>query len=496
MHDPMLPLPGLSSVAGKRVEVRFDGGRLSSDGGLLALREIEGRLRVADRLAACMVDPRAPDQITHGLADIIRFRLLMIGAGYEDGNDANSLRGDPMFKMALDLSPSDRELCSQSTISRLENLPDVRALSRMGRAMVDLYCESFAKVPKRITLDIDDTFDAVHGGQQLRLFNAHHEYGFQPIVVFDGEGRFVTAVLRPAKRRSGKEIKRPSGKEIKSFLRRLLRAIRANWPNTAILLRADSHYCAPEVLDWCRANGLDYILGVAPTTTLRRRVEGLEASTKARFEAAPRDGKLRRFKEFLDGAQSWSRVERIIARVEVGAEGADTRFVVTNLSKSNARVLFQASQAASMMASKVSKTRLESQLARWREGIARSVRPGSIRERARAAGSRCIGGDVELVRRVPSGAVEYEHGMSSLGDVTRDFLEVELHGLGVGEGQRESGAVRRARDRSRRTDRRSRSADRRVGAAAFRSRPIAGADRSSARSGLRPGTRFRASPPP
>ena len=127
---------------------RFDGGLLSSDGGILALREVEQRLRVADRLAACLADPRAPDQVTHSLADIIRFRLLMIGAGYEDGNDANSLRGDPMFKMALDLSPSDRELCSQSTISRLENLPDTRALLRMGRAMVDLYCASSVRSPR------------------------------------------------------------------------------------------------------------------------------------------------------------------------------------------------------------------------------------------------------------------------------------------------------------------------------------------------------------
>jgi len=184
MNDPMLPLPGLSPVSGKTIVAKFDGGLLSSDGGIVVLREAEQRLRVADRLAACMVDPRAPDQITHTLADIIRFRLLMIAAGYEDGNDASSLRGDPMFKMALDLVPSDRELCSQSTISRLENLPDARALLRMGRAMVDLYCESFHEVPKRITLDIDDTFDAVHGGQPLRLFNAHYdEYGFQPIVV-------------------------------------------------------------------------------------------------------------------------------------------------------------------------------------------------------------------------------------------------------------------------------------------------------------------------
>jgi hypothetical protein len=334
MINSMLPLPGLSAVSGKSVVAKFDGGLLSSDGGVLMLREIEQRLRVADRLAGCIEDPRTPDQITHTLADIIRFRLLMIAAGYEDGNDANGLRIDPIFKMAHDLAPSDRELCSQSTISRLENLPDARALLRMGRAMIDLYCESFRQVPKRITLDIDDTFDAAHGGQQLRLFNAYYDdYGFQPIVVFDGEGRFITTVLRPAKR--------PGGKEIRAFLRRLLRAIRTNWPNTQILLRADSHYCCPEVLDWCRANGLDYILGVAPTTTLRRHIEGLEASTKVRFEAAPKDGKARRFKEFFDGAASWSRVERIIARIEVGAEGPDTRFIVTNLKVRNARALYE-----------------------------------------------------------------------------------------------------------------------------------------------------------
>jgi hypothetical protein len=135
-----------------------------------------------------------------------------------------------MFKMALDLTPSDRELCSQSTISRLENLPDARALLRMSRAMVDLYCESFGQVPKRITLDVDDTFDAVHGGQQLRLFNAHYdEYGFQPIVVFDGGGRFITAVLRPAKR--------PGGKEIKAFLR----------PAPKLGLREEETGCQPRV---------------------------------------------------------------------------------------------------------------------------------------------------------------------------------------------------------------------------------------------------------
>ena len=208
------------------------------------------------------------------------------------------------------------------------------SLATFGRRAARSACHGAVVARYSKLLDIDDTFDAVHGGQQLRLFNAHHdEYGFQPIVVFDGEGRFITAVLRPAKR--------PKGKEIRAFLRRLLRAIRANWPRTQILLRGDSHYCCPEVIDWCRAGGHDFILGVAPTSTLRRQITDLETSTKARFEAAPGDGKTRRFKAFNDGAKSCSRVERIIARVEVGDQGADTRFVVTSLKKGSPRWLYQ-----------------------------------------------------------------------------------------------------------------------------------------------------------
>jgi len=329
--EPTPPLQGLSPAGGKPIVARFDGGLLSSDGGLLALREVERRLGLAERLAACIDDPRLPERVRHGVAEILRFRMLMIAAGYEDGNDADSLRHDPIFKLALDRLPDDAALCSQPTISRLENLPGQRALLRMARTMVEFYCGSFRQVPRRIVLDVDDTFDAVHGEQQLRLFNAHYdEYGFQPIVVFDGEGRPVAAMLRPAKR--------PSGREARAFLRRLVRAIRGHWPRVEILIRADSHYCAPEVLDFCRAEGLNFMLGVAPTTTLRRHVEALERSTAAQRSGT---GKLRRYKEFLDGAASWSRVERIIARVEVGPDGTDTRFVVTNLSNGAARRLYQ-----------------------------------------------------------------------------------------------------------------------------------------------------------
>lgn len=334
MNDLMPLLPGLSLVLGKSIVARFDGGQLSSDAGVLVLREIERRLGIARRLAACIDDPRTQGQVVHGLAEMIRFRLLMIASGYEDGNDASTLRSDPAFKLAQDVLPSGPALASQPTLSRLESWPNLRALLRMARALVDLYCASYARVPKRIVLDLDDTFDTVYGGQQLRLFNGHHdEYGFQPMVVFDGEGRFVASMLRPAKR--------PGGVEIRKFLRRLLRAIRANWPATQILIRADSHYCCPEVLDFCRANGLDFILGVAPTTTLRRHTKQLEQSTQARFEAGTKTAKVRRFKEFYDGAASWSRVERIIARVEAGEDGTDTRFIVTNLEGGRAKVLYQ-----------------------------------------------------------------------------------------------------------------------------------------------------------
>ena len=119
-------LPGLSPVAGKPIIARFDGGQLSSDAGVLALREVESRLGIADRLAACVVDLRAPERVIHSVADILRFRMLMIAAGYEDGNDADSLRHDPAFKLALGRLPDGTALCSQPTISRLENLPRPR----------------------------------------------------------------------------------------------------------------------------------------------------------------------------------------------------------------------------------------------------------------------------------------------------------------------------------------------------------------------------------
>src|SRR3954462_9006505 len=165
-------LPGLPSVMGKPVHIAFDGGRLTSDAGILLLSAIEQRLGIAERLAACLEDPRDPERVRHGLAEMIRFRVLLIAAGYPDANDCDALRLDPAFKMAVGRLPeSGSDLCSQPTMCRLENLPGPTALKRMMAAMVELFCDSFERVPDRIVLDIDDTCDPAHGGQRLREGN-------------------------------------------------------------------------------------------------------------------------------------------------------------------------------------------------------------------------------------------------------------------------------------------------------------------------------------
>ena len=324
----------LSPVDGKQVLLGFDGARMSSDAGLMLLREIERREGLAGWLASCMEDPRAPGKVQHSLEDIIRFRILMIAAGYEDANDAADLRHDPSFKLALERAPeSGAALCSQPTISRMENLPDARGLIRMGREMVRFYCQSFPRAPRQIVLDIDDTFDAAYGHQQLRLFNSYYdEYGFQPIVVFDGDGRLVGALLRPARR--------PKGAEIAAHIRRLIRQIRRFWPETEILLRADSHYCTPQVLDLCDRIGLLYVFGLSKNTRLAAQVLPLEASTAERYARSPGQ-KLRRFKTFSYAARSWSKPRRVIARVEVSFRGRDTRYIVTNLEGGRGKHLYE-----------------------------------------------------------------------------------------------------------------------------------------------------------
>src|SRR5271169_6754386 len=306
-------LPGLPAVKGKRVHVAFDGGRMTSDAGILLLSAVEQRLGLAARLADCIEDPRAPERVRHTLAEMIRYRALLIAAGYPDGNDCDALKCDPAFKMAVGRLPeSGVDLCSQPTISRLENLPGPTALKRMMAAMVQVFCDSFEEVPRRIVLDIDDTEDRVHGGQQLALFNAYYDSRcFQPIHIYEAAtGKPVAIILRPGKT--------PDGAEVTLVLRHVIGHIRARWPAVDIVVRGDSHYARPEAMAWCERKRIGYIFGLAGNAVLLRRVDG-EAD------------KVRRYGEFRYAATSWKVERRVIARVEAGPQGADSRFIVTNL---------------------------------------------------------------------------------------------------------------------------------------------------------------------
>jgi hypothetical protein len=318
-------LPGLSPVAGKPVRAAFDGGRLTSDGGVLVLAEIDRRLGLSERLARCLTDPRVPGRVHHTLVEMIRFRALLIAAGYPDANDCDALRADPAFKLAVGRRPeSGADLCSQPTMSRLENLPGPTALKRMMATMVELFCDSFAQVPRRIVLDIDDTEDRVHGHQQLALFHAHYDSRcFLPIHIYEAlTGKPVAVILRPGKT--------PDGAEVTRVLRHVIGRIRARWPRVEILVRGDSHYGRPEAMSWCERQRVGYVFGLAGNKVLLARVAGL-AEDAALGRVAGEAEKVRRYGEFRYAAGTWQAERRVIARIEASDRGTDSRFIVTNV---------------------------------------------------------------------------------------------------------------------------------------------------------------------
>jgi len=320
------PLPfSLPAICRKKVSVAFDGGMLSSDAGVLLLRGVERRLGIAARLATCVKDRRDSDRIDHTVEEMLRLRMFAIAAGYEDANDCNKLRDDPVFKMAVGRAPESGEaLCSQPTMSRLENAPSKIEIARLMGAMVDQFCASYARAPASIILDIDDTFDAVHGRQQLSLFNAHYdERCFLPIHIYEGtSGKPVAVILR-----SGKT---PGGIEVRTILKHVIARIRRHWPRVGILVRGDSHYGRNEAMDWCEANGVGYIFGFGGNNVLAAMV--WPVADALCVERAEQGAEKRRTWTMLRyGAKSWQRQRRVVARIEATKLGLDVRYVVTSL---------------------------------------------------------------------------------------------------------------------------------------------------------------------
>lgn len=331
-HDTPLPFD-LPAVARKKLTVGFDGGRLSSNGGLVLLREAERRTGIADRLAGAMRDKRDPTRIEHAMTELIKTRALAICCGYEDANDLDQLRHDPLLKLAVGRAPETGEaLCSQSTMSRLENAPTRIEAVRLTAALADQFCASFKVPPAKITLDIDDTVDEVHGLQQLSFWNAHYDCRcFLPVHVYHVEsGKPVVVILR--------EGKTPGGVEVKTIIKHLVKRIRSHWPKTRINFRGDSHYGRAEAMQWAEDNGVGYIFGLAGNTALDAIVA--ETADHLRFRHALGDqDKLRTWESFEYRAKSWPRPRRVVARLEVSMQPADDglrqevdiRYVVTSL---------------------------------------------------------------------------------------------------------------------------------------------------------------------
>ena len=334
------PLPfDLPAVARKKLTVDFDGGNQSSDAGLLALRAAEAKVGIVARLAAALPDRRDPTRIRHDQDEIIGARVFAICCGYEDGIDHDRLRTDPALKMAVGRCPeTGADLASQSTISRFENAPTKTDAARVAGAIVDQFTAHIGPSHRDI-FDIDDTFDAAHGGQQLTFWNAHHdERGFAPMHIYHaGSGLPVAAILRPAKT--------PAGTEVRCVIKHLTQRIRnaEPWRDANIVWRGDSHYGRVEAMEWCEVNGAGYIFGLAGNAALDREVA--EISDHLRFwHAWSNEPKMRCYSAFEYRAGSWKTARRVIARIEVSLqpdptpafpEGmrqeVDVRYVVTSL---------------------------------------------------------------------------------------------------------------------------------------------------------------------
>jgi len=300
-----------SSLSRRRVEADFDGGHLTSDGGALLLREVDRRLRLTERLAACLTDRRDPGATTHPVRAMLRQRVFGVALGYEDLNDHQTLRDDPLMKVLAERPPQeDLPLASPPTLCRLENAALRRDLVRMTETLVETFIVSHAAPPERLVLDFDATDDPLHGEQEGRFFHGYYDaYCYLPLYVFCGG--------------------HDAAKHSRAILKLLVRRLREVWPDVRILVRADSGFCRWRLMRWCDRHGVDYLLGLAQNARLMRLAEPLREEAADRFEA---DGaKQRLFDEVRYAAGTWDRQRRVLVKAEYLRRGPNTRFVVTSL---------------------------------------------------------------------------------------------------------------------------------------------------------------------
>ena len=302
----------------------FDAGRLTSDGGLPWVSEADQALGLCEALAGCIPDWRQR-VVRHSLATLVRQRVYQIACGYADQNDADTLRRDPLLKLACGRRPvSGLELASQPTFSRLENAVGRHAIEALASAIVEVYVaqRGGAGAPRRLLLDLDGTDDPAHGEQEgVRYHGYYRQHMYHPLLVFDGEtGQLVIAVLRPGNVHASRFVV--------LVLRRLLRRFRAAWPGVALEIRADSGFAVPRLYAWCEANAVTYTIGLVPNPVLEPLAAPLLADARAR-SAEQGGAKVRLAGEGRYQAKTWPRPRRVVFKAEVLAKGPNTRFVVT-----------------------------------------------------------------------------------------------------------------------------------------------------------------------
>lgn len=318
----------------KKIQVDFNGGQITSDTGVLFLREIEEKIGIIKKIASAIEDKRHPGYIKHDITQLLTQRVFQIACGYEDGNDSNELRKDAAFNISCNVSPSSEKwLASQPTMSRFENAPSRTDLYRMGQGLLDAFTGSYPKPPEAILIDIDDTDDPTHGSQQMSLFNAYYDsWCYQPMHIFEGvTGKLITSILRPGKR--------PKGKEIEMILTRIHKKIKTVWPQTNILFRGDSHYSVPEIYSFCDKHNIKFVLGLKSNARLLKKAQTLMDKAKELYEYHKNPVKI--YDEFLYQADSWETPYRVIVKAEYNEKGPNTRFIVTNLEQAHRTFVYE-----------------------------------------------------------------------------------------------------------------------------------------------------------
>lgn len=334
-------------MSGFSIRGDFQGGALSSDFGPILLRGVDQQIGLIERLAGAIDDRRHPSYIDHPLPDLLAQRIFQVACGYEDGNDANSLRCDPVFKLAVERKPLDvdEHLASAPTFSRLENDVTPQDVYRIAQAFVDHFIASYPEPPQLIVLDMDHSQDPTHGQQELAFYN--HYYGnhcYLPLFLFEGlSGHLITAALRPGKR--------PTGVENAAILKRVIKHLRRHWPQTHIVLRGDGHFSNPELMRLVLNDPhTDFIFGLASNAVLARLAQPVLESTRElhrlRCENAQRSENTspystKTYHEFDYGAESWPQPFRVILKAEVMTLGDNPRFVVTSLDRPTPEIIYK-----------------------------------------------------------------------------------------------------------------------------------------------------------